>query len=51
MNLDKTGEKLVRGVEFLDSKATIDKLMGLMKRAQENREGKLGKGADVIRYV
>lgn len=49
--VDVTGEKIVRAVEFLDSKATIDKLMGLMKRAQANREKMVGRGADVIRYV
>jgi hypothetical protein len=51
LSMDKTGEKIVRGVEFLDSKATIDKLMVLMKRAQENSEKKFGRGADIVRYV
>ncbi|KAH8692713.1 hypothetical protein BGW36DRAFT_385023 [Talaromyces proteolyticus] len=34
---DPTGEKIVRTIEFLDSKATADKLMVLMKRARENK--------------
>ncbi|KAK9310979.1 hypothetical protein V1522DRAFT_432606 [Lipomyces starkeyi] len=33
-----TGEKIVRTVEFLDSKATADKLMVMMKRARENKD-------------
>ncbi|KAH8697047.1 hypothetical protein BGW36DRAFT_377840 [Talaromyces proteolyticus] len=51
LSMDETGEKIVRGVEFLDSKATIDTLLGLMKRAQENKEQRVGKGADIVRYV
>lgn len=34
---DASGEKIVRTIEFLDSKATADGLMVLMKRARENR--------------
>jgi hypothetical protein len=36
--MDETGEKITRVVEFLDSKATDDKLRPLMKRARENRK-------------
>lgn len=34
---DASGEKIVRTIEFLDSKVTADGLMVLMKRARENR--------------
>jgi ketosteroid isomerase-like protein len=34
--MDTTGEKIVRAVEFLDSKNTDDQLRPLMKRAKEN---------------
>ena len=39
--MDESGEKITRTIEFLDSKATADKLMGLMKRARENKQKKL----------
>jgi hypothetical protein len=48
LSMDKMGEKIVRGVEFLDSKATIHKLMVFMKRAQEKSEKKFGRGADIV---
>jgi uncharacterized radical SAM superfamily Fe-S cluster-containing enzyme len=35
--MDESGEKVVRVVEFLDSKGTADVLMPLMRRARENR--------------
>jgi ketosteroid isomerase-like protein len=38
LDMDESGEKITRIVEFLDSKATADKLVGLLKRAQENRK-------------
>lgn len=41
LSMDETGEKIVRTVEFLDSKGTVDKLGALMKRANENREKRL----------
>lgn len=41
LSMDETGEKIVRTVEFLDSKGTDDKLRALMKRARENGEKKL----------
>jgi hypothetical protein len=39
--MDESGEKIVRTVEFLDSKGTVEKLGVLMKRANENREKRL----------
>lgn len=38
LSMDETGEKLIRGIEFLDSKQTVDKLLPLMERANKNRE-------------
>lgn len=40
-SMDETGEKIVRTIEFLDSMGTHDKLLPLMKRANENREKRL----------
>jgi hypothetical protein len=40
LTMDATGERIVRTIEFLDSKGTADKLMPLIKRANENRERK-----------
>jgi hypothetical protein len=40
-SMDESGEKIVRTVEFLDSKGTAEKLGVLMKRANENREKRL----------
>ncbi len=51
LSMDRTGEKVVRAVEFLDSKATLDKLVGLMKRAQENSEKKSGSGGNMISWL
>ncbi|TKA61380.1 hypothetical protein B0A49_11267 [Cryomyces minteri] len=51
LSMDKTGEKIVRAIEFLDSKATMDKLVVLMKRAQENSEKKFGSGADMVHWL
>jgi len=51
LSMDRTGEKIVRVVEFLDSKATLDKLVGLMKRAQRNSEEKSGSGGDMIPWL
>lgn len=39
--MDETGEKIVRTIEFLDSRNTVDKLLVLVKRANENREKRL----------
>jgi ketosteroid isomerase-like protein len=39
--MDESGEKIVRTVEFLDSKGTVETLGVLMKRANENREKRL----------
>jgi len=36
--MDESGEKIVRTVEFLDSKGTVEKLGALMKRANDNRD-------------
>ncbi|OJJ50332.1 hypothetical protein ASPZODRAFT_128949 [Penicilliopsis zonata CBS 506.65] len=36
ISFDATGERIVRTVEFLDSKQTADRLVGLMERAREN---------------
>ena len=36
--MDETGEKIRRTVEFLDSKATADRLMPLFNRARENKQ-------------
>jgi ketosteroid isomerase-like protein len=41
LTMDETGEKIIRIVEFLDSKAMVDKLRPLIKRANENRESRL----------
>jgi hypothetical protein len=41
LSMDEAGEKVVRTVEFLDSKATDEKLRPLMKRARQNRERRL----------
>jgi hypothetical protein len=41
LSMDEVGEKIVRTVEFLDSKGTVDQLFGLMKRANENREKRI----------
>ncbi|KAI9745722.1 MAG: hypothetical protein M1818_001258 [Claussenomyces sp. TS43310] len=38
--MDQTGDKIIRTVEFLDSKETADKLMNLMKRANDNRSNR-----------
>jgi len=35
--MDETGEKVMRVVEFLDSKGTADVLMPMVKRARENK--------------
>lgn len=51
LSMDQTGEKIVRVTEFLDSKATLDKLVGLMKRAQENSERKSGGGGDMKSWL
>ncbi|KAI9688714.1 MAG: hypothetical protein M1822_001071 [Bathelium mastoideum] len=40
-SMNETGDKIVRTVEFLDSKATADKLRPLMKRARKNKEKRL----------
>jgi hypothetical protein len=37
LTMDESGDKIVKTVEFLDSKQTADRLMGLMKRARENK--------------
>ena len=39
--MDETGEKIVRTIEFLDSKKTTDELYALTKRARENRDNRL----------
>jgi hypothetical protein len=36
LTMDESGERIERYVEFLDSNATVQKLLGLMGRAQEN---------------
>ncbi|KAL3465497.1 hypothetical protein BJX64DRAFT_55374 [Aspergillus heterothallicus] len=36
MTMDESGERIERYIEFLDSKATADKLLGLMGRGQGN---------------
>jgi hypothetical protein len=38
LSMDQSGEKITRIVEFLDSKATVEKLSGLMERAGKNLE-------------
>lgn len=38
LRMDESGERITRTVEFVDSKATVDRLMVLMKRAKENSE-------------
>lgn len=38
LSMDESGEKITRIVEFLDSKATVEKLSGLMERAGKNLE-------------
>ncbi len=43
-SMDETGEKLVRTVEFLDSKATFDFMSGIGNRALENKEKLAAKG-------
>jgi len=40
-SMDKTGEKITRTIEFLDSKKTVEQLLGLMNRAKKNREKRL----------
>jgi ketosteroid isomerase-like protein len=40
--MDTTGEKIVRVVEFVDSKKTDDQLRPLMKRAKENLDKRTG---------
>ncbi|KAH8893941.1 hypothetical protein GQ53DRAFT_745349 [Thozetella sp. PMI_491] len=45
ITLDETGEKIVRIVEFLDSKATVEGLMALMQKANENKAKKLAAGS------
>ena len=42
--MDETGDKIVRTIEFLDSKGTADKLWPLMKRAKENKESRRSGG-------
>ncbi len=37
LRMDETGEKIIRTIEFLDSKATADKLLVLMERARETK--------------
>lgn len=39
--MDETGERIIRTIEFLDSKHTVDKLLKLSERARENRERRL----------
>jgi hypothetical protein len=41
LSMDKTGEKIIRTIEFLDSKRTDDKLRPLMQRANKNRANRL----------
>ncbi|KAI1842455.1 hypothetical protein JX265_010386 [Neoarthrinium moseri] len=36
LSMDANGDKITRTVEFLDSKETVDKLLVLMKKANEN---------------
>lgn len=49
--MDKMGKKIVQAAKLFDSKATMDKLMVLMRRAQENGKKKSGRGADIICYI
>ncbi|KAK0635432.1 hypothetical protein B0T17DRAFT_612298 [Bombardia bombarda] len=44
LTMDETGERITRIVEFLDSKATADVLLGLMERARGNVESKGKRG-------
>ncbi len=46
--MDESGEKVVRVVEFLDSKGTIERLGVLMRRARENK-GMVEGGAWVVK--
>ncbi|GAD99014.1 hypothetical protein SNOG_13971 [Paecilomyces variotii No. 5] len=39
--MNETGEKITRVIEFLDSKATDEKLRPLIRRARENRQKRL----------
>lgn len=43
--MDESGEKIVRTVEFLDSKQTVDRLMPLMRRARENQAKRMAGSA------
>ena len=41
--MDGSGERIERTVEFLDSLGTRERLMKLMRRAEENRERRVGR--------
>ncbi|KAJ0419264.1 hypothetical protein BJY00DRAFT_314095 [Aspergillus carlsbadensis] len=36
LTMDESGERIERYIEFMDSKAAVEKLLGLMGRAQQN---------------
>ncbi|KKK20863.1 hypothetical protein P175DRAFT_0504674 [Aspergillus ochraceoroseus IBT 24754] len=42
LSMDEAGERITRVIEFLDSKKTAEKLVGLMARAKQNRAKRLG---------